>query len=459
MTKKKHFVIAVLAAACFSIALIQCDAADDLVGDGGGLPDLDTFCGTCGKVSNGDATISGNAKLDGIFKAIGTLNLATGSIKANFDTHVKALAKVFGIATVNTDGTAKTTAALVTEIKAQFNAQILAQLEGGIEVQYQEPKCSADISVSVSAQAQCEAKAGCTVDAECDPGELSFTCEGTCSGSCDGTCSGNCTVQGELAASCTGTCKGSCDLSVSGGGCDGTCKGTCSGNCSLTNAQGQCEGKCEGTCTGTCELPSIGGSCSGSCKGECTMDASAQAKCEGKCEASCSGKCTGGCEGKFDPPSCTAEGSCDASADCKAQAEAQASASLTCTPPSLDIAYNFKAGATADVQADVMGKLDLFKAEMIGVIQGMAELKILIEGKTDANGVVVVESPLAQLKTSVSGFVSGGVDGLASFSVAPGLIPCVIPAFTEAGNILASLGTNMSATISAQADLFAVLSI
>jgi len=411
------------------------------------------LCGDCGTIANGDATISGNAELDGIFKAVGTLKMSTGSINADFDARVKNLAAVFDI-----DVTGKSTAKLVAEIKGEFAAQITAHLDGGIEVDYVEPKCSADISVSASASAQCEAKAGCNVDvdAECDPGELSFKCEGKCSGGCSAECKGTCSVKVEAEGGCTGTCTGSCDLSVTPGVCEGTCKGTCSGDCTLTNAAGECEGECNGDCTGTCELPSAGGSCSGSCKGECKMELTAEAKCEGTCEGSCSGECTGGCEGKFDPPSCdvNASASCEASADCKAQAEAQASASFKCTPPSIDIAYKFSAGLDASAKAEVIAKLDAFKVEMIGIVKGMVELKGLIEG----NASLGIEPPVVTIGVAVQNFTKAIASG--KFEIkAVALLPCAKDAFVETTKVLTGLPTKMAGTIKAQVELFTLLDL
>jgi len=400
-------------------------------------------CGPCGKIENGDATITGMAQLDGIFKALGTLDASTGSIKANFDANVRELAAVFGI-----DATGMATADIVTEIKAEFAAQITAQ--GSITVDFVEPSCSADISVSASASAQCEAKAGCDVDvnAECDPGQLSFACEGKCTGGCSGSCSGSCTA--EVDAACSGTCKGSCDLSVSGGQCEGTCKGDCSGSCSLTNSDGDCEGECSGTCTGSCKLPEAGGSCSGSCKGECKVEATAS--CEGKCEGSCDAECTGGCEGSFEPPSCNAEASanCEASADCQAQAEAQASASLKCTPPSLAIV--FEGDLDASAQAEVLAKLDLFKAKMIGIVQGMFELRALVEGNAELG----IDPPVVTIGASIEEFASAVANGEVEIE-APGLLPCAIPAFEEAGSIIGNVAGDMQGTITAQLDLFTIL--
>jgi hypothetical protein len=355
--------------------------------------------------------------------------MSTGSIKADFDGRVKNIAAIFEI---DVEGMA--TADIIAEIEGQFTAQITGHLDGGITVDLVEPKCSADISVSASASAQCEAKAGCAVDvsAECDPGELSFKCEGQCSGGCDAVCEGSCTVSAEAAAACSGTCKGSCDLSVDPGVCEGTCSGSCSGTCSLENASGECEGECSGDCTGTCELPSAGGSCSGECKGECT----------------------GGCEGSFETPSCDVEASasCEASADCQAQAEAQASASLECTPPSIDISYQVSAGVDASMQAEIIGKLELFKVEMIGVVKGLFELEGLIEGNAELG----IEPPVVTIKVAIEDFIDVVASG--EFEVeAVGLLPCVIPAFEESGEVLLDMPGEMAATIEGQLSLFALI--
>lgn len=427
-----------------TISILGCDESSVPIDD------VESICGPCGTVANGDATISGNAQLDGIFKAVGTLKMSTGSIKAGFDGRVKNIAAILDI---DVEGMA--TADIIAEIETEFGAQITANLDGGLTVDFVEPKCSADISVSASASAQCEAKAGCDVDvsAECDPGELSFKCEGQCSGGCDVGCEGSCTVSAEAAAECSGTCKGSCDLTVAGG-CEGTCKGTCDGTCSLENTSGECEGECSGNCEGTCELPSAGGSCSGECKGECTFEATAEAECSGKCEGSCGGECTGGCEGSFEPPSCNAEASanCEASADCSAQAEAQASASLECTPPSIDISYQFSAGVDASAQAEIMGKLELFKVEMIGVVKGMFELRGLIEGNADLN----IDPPVVTIGVAIEAFIDAVGSGDVEIE-AVGLLPCVVPAFEESLSVVTDLPGDMSATISGQLSLFALI--
>jgi hypothetical protein len=430
------FVIMVFAAGLMS----SCDAAEKL-------------CGPCGEVANGDSTITGITQLDGVLKAVGTLKMSSGAVKANFDGRLAELAGVFGI---NAEGMA--TADIIAEIQTQFDAQISANLQGGISVKYEEPSCSANLSVSASASAQCEAKAGCDVDVnvQCDPGELSVACEGKCTGGCSGGCTGSCTLSAEAAAECSGTCKGSCDLTVSGGECEGTCKGECEGTCEVQNTDGSCAGSCEGTCTGNCELPEVGGSCSGECKGECKVELAAEAECSGKCEGSCSAECTGGCEGTFDPPSCggNADVECEAEADCSAQAEAQASASLECTPPSIQIDYQFSASADASAQAEVEGKLKAVKVKLVEIFKGFAEMRGLIEGNADLG----IDPPVVTIGDSITALGDAVAAGEIKIEYA-GLAACAIPALEEAGQILVDVPTEMGATLQAQIDLLAVFDI
>src|SRR5262245_2323367 len=62
-------------------------------------PDLspDEICGPCGDIANGDVGISGNARIDGVFKALGNMRNATLTIQADFDADIRALAEVWGV--------------------------------------------------------------------------------------------------------------------------------------------------------------------------------------------------------------------------------------------------------------------------------------------------------------------------------------------------------------------------
>jgi len=414
-------------------------------------------CGPCGKVKNGDATITGMAQLDGVLKAVGTLDMRAGSINGEFDAHVRAIAE--GVFDLEVEG--KSTAELVGEIETAFDAWIDANVQGSFTLNYQPPKCSANVDVAVSAQAQCEAKAGCDVDVKCDPGKVSFECSGTCEGSCSAECSvPTCTVQIEGSAECSGECQGSCTVEVDGtAGCDGTCNGQCQGECSAHNADGSCNGTCSGNCTGSCTVEgSAAASCSGECSGSCKVDIEADAECTGSlgCNGECSGKCSGSCKGEVKAPSCEGNAECDASADCEAQASAQASASLTCTPPSLEFGVAFQSRVDAGARAEFMAKLDKFKVEMVGIVQGMVNLRALVDADYAAD--LGITPPTASLTASVKTFA----DALASGEIeveAPGLVLCAPAAFSEAGDILAHIGGDMKATIDLQIRMVALIGL
>ncbi|MDD5306053.1 MAG: hypothetical protein PHU25_01915 [Deltaproteobacteria bacterium] len=456
-----------------------------VVGFGGTCDSVTEACGPCGKVSTGDATISGDAQLDGFFKAVGTLGTATATIKGNFRAQVEELAALFNI-----EGAAEMELPdLVAAVKAEIEGQIAANVDGGLTIQYKAPACSANVSVAVDAQAKCEAKGGC--DAKCDPGSVKVKCEGSCSGGCSGGCSGKmeCSVDVDVDGKCGGSCEGTCEVEgpsvACSGSCNGTCTveagvqctGTCEGNCTgkcdgndvdgvacTGKCDGQCDAKCniqgaakcEGSCNGKCEATPPEGKCEGSCKGECKVEATADVKCKGeaKCDAECTGECSGGCEGKATPPSCSAN--CDASAKCEAQASAQASASLECTPPSLEIAFNLNASLEADAKAkaEFLAKMEGFRLKMIGIIQGMAQMRALVDANYAAE--LGIECPLVAITGQVKALVKAD---LGSYDIPAGLLPCVIPAFEDAVTILGSVASDTKTTVEGQLSLFAVLKV
>lgn len=416
----------------FMVAGCGEDGSDPL-GSGGAA-----LCGDCGTIATGDIGISGDARLDGFFKALGNLENATATIKADFDGNIRALAAVYGV-----EFTGEVNASVVGQLNAAIEADITANVEGSLVVDYQPPRCQASVNVAVEAQAKCEVKAGCEVMV--DPGQASVTCEGTCSGSCEGSCTGDfaCEVSAG-GVECEGRCEGSCTLEVAAA-CSGTCRGTCSGSCSAQDANGDCAGECTGNCEGTCEL-SAAAECSGSCTGKCLVTAPSGG-CEGSasCRGSCEGSCTGGCEGNFTPPSASAD--CEASADCQASAKAEANASLDCTPPQLKIDYTFAASANAQAQAQFSARLSELKLRGVAIVQGAAKYEALINGRVNGT-VVFAPSPLAELRASVDGFANASA--FADFDIAPARIPCAVAAFAEASPILAGLASSTTATISAQ---------
>jgi hypothetical protein len=419
-----------------------CDKVGDVAG---------AACGDCGTIATGDVGISGDARIDGFFTAVGTLNGAVGQIKADFDANIAALAGLYNI-----DVSAGIDGAAVDKVIAAIKAEVTANVSGGLKVDYKPAECKANINVAVKAQAQCEAKAKCDVQAT--PGEVSVKCEGQCSGSCDAECSGTATCAVEApSVSCTGSCEGSCQLDVAAsctGTCHGTCSGKCDGNCSATDAQGNCTGHCDGKCSancqGSCEM-TAGASCSGKCTGKCVTD-SGGAKCEAnaECRGECKGSCSGGCTGTATPPSASAN--CEASADCQASASAQGSASLECTPPSLDVSFQLNASTTANAsaQATFVAHMAEIKARGAAIVQGATKLKLLVQGDAAAK----IPSPAAQIQGSLEGLIS--VDPT-KFNIPAGKIICVVPALNEAVDILVKIGTDLGGTITAQGKFVAYI--
>lgn len=408
-------------------AVQGCDAADDI-------------CGPCGTLANGSLSISGSAKLDGFFNATATLTGATTRIRGEFDANILALADVYGLAG------AEVNADFVGQLVGAIKADISANVDGGLKITYKPPTCQANVSVAVDAQAKCEASASCDVQAT--PPTVEVECSGMCEGGCSGSCSGSlsCAVKAPSIA-CEGSCEGACEFTAAAT-CDGTCHGSCDAKCSATDANGQCNGRCDGKCDGSCEFAAAA-KCDGMCNGTCLVEqGSAQCTAEAECRGSCDAKCSGGCKGEATPPSASAD--CEASADCQASASAQANASLECTPPSLDIGFAFNANVQADAQAQFVARIGELKVRGAAILQGAAKLKALVNGEIDGQ-VVFDPAPLAGLQASMKGIVSAGASGDLFADVPKGRIACVIPAMTEAVNVLGKAAGEVGGTIQAQA--------
>src|SRR5689334_15675101 len=91
-----------------------------------GIPGADDICGPCGDITKGDVGISGDARLDGFFNALGTLNASTTAIKADFDANVSALASIYGV-----DASGGVTAAIVDQVIGKIKADVSANASGG----------------------------------------------------------------------------------------------------------------------------------------------------------------------------------------------------------------------------------------------------------------------------------------------------------------------------------------
>jgi modification target Cys-rich repeat protein len=423
------------------VGSLMATGCSDENGDGGlpGVGNPAELCGPCGDIVQGDVGISGDARIDGVFKALGNMRNATLTIQADFDGEIRALAEVWGV-----EITGEVNADVVEDLVGEIEAEITANVQGELVVDYQPPRCEASVNVAVDVQAKCEVKAGCMVDV--NPGEVSVACEGTCTGGCTGECSGefSCEVTAP-SIQCEGQCEGSCELAVAAT-CEGTCRGECDGTCSAQDSMGACAGSCDGTCEGTCEL-SAAASCSGTCTGKClTTPPSGGCEAEASCRGSCSAQCEGSCEGNFTPPSASAE--CEASADCQASARAEAQASLECTPPQLTVDFALQANLDAEARAAFTAKMRELRVRGAAIIQGAAKYEALITGEVEGR-VVFETSPLEDVQARLTALAD--INFESDFNVPVLKAACLLDAFGDAVDIAGDLATDTGATIEAQA--------
>lgn len=320
-------------------------------------------------VLEGNASISGIKSIDAFFGAVIDFGAVAAEVNGSVRAELDAMALGLGLEK----------GAPAADISAAIEAKVAANVEGGLTVNIQEPRCEASVEATASAVAQCEA--------DVDPGSVEVSCEGSCT--IDASAQAECSASGTLTCKgqapnlqCEGTCTGDCSLDVSAE-CSGTCRGECTGTCTVMDSTGACKGKCEGTCQGTCELDA-GGSCSGKCEGSCEYtppsgecEASAEARCEASADANIS--CEGGCDGTAKPP--------EVSAECEATVEAKASAKAECTPPAIDISWQFAAGLDADAQAEFSAWVQGFKVQLGALVAATAKAELLV-----GSGTVLLET-------------------------------------------------------------------
>jgi hypothetical protein len=409
--------------------------------------DCEEICGPCGSVLAGDDYITGDFRLDGVFRAVVELGRATAGIETSFRADLEALAAAFGV-----QGAAgMPTADLADEVRSAIDAAIDASISGGLAIDFIPPRCLAGANAARSAQAACESKAGCEVSEDCETDvSLPFACAGTCSGACSGTCEGRCyaPISGEQ---CGGTCLGACDLEDAAS-CTGICRGTCAGSCSLYDQTGTCWGICEGNCQGTCELVT-GGSCSGSCTGLCSP-AGFSGSCEGRCEGGCDGECSGECEGQLTPSSCNSEGACEATADCQPLASLVGSARTTCSAPVVDIRYELDTDLDPSARAAFAAKMAVLRVRMVGVLRDLFRMRAVVD--SDYAAELGFDPPVAQLSQAIEALI--GAD-LESYDIAPGRMACVTPAFEESAQILTDVADDLVVLVEAQLEIAGALDI
>jgi hypothetical protein len=431
-------------------------------------------------VAEGNASISGLASIDGFFQSVVNFNKAATQVSADINAEIEGIGLAVGL------DPSKIKASLEGkgDLGAEISGQLMADFGAELTINAQPPKCQVDASVTLEAQAKCNASANCEVEpgsvpkcmGECTAevsasGECSAEAEIKCEVSgpsveCKGECSGGCEVVLEADLKCDASCTGSCNLEVAAQ-CDGTCNGTCDGSCSVMNTDGSCAGKCSGKCEGKCELEA-GGSCAGKCEGKCEATGMAALNCDTKCSGSCkatppSGKCEGSaqakcevmadakagctasCDGEFVPP----KANCEASASCEASAKADAKVSASCTPPSIAIDVKFSAKGKFDVSAegqagiDAQAKFDFvlgeLKARLPRLLASLKKGEIVFQAGLDlaGDGKTAVEG-------SLKAIADGDINAVAAYRLTAG--NCVVPELKKVASVIgdASVGVKGS---------------
>jgi hypothetical protein len=330
-----------------------------------------TLSGCSAEDIKGNCSVS--AELDTLDASVTALSDAAASFEVSLLAACNAIATADG-GEAGTDVTTACNAATAT-IDAAFSGSAAAYIE--VVPGY----CTINAEAQFGCEADCQIDGDCdfspgAIEARCEPGEFSVSCEGTCEGSayCEGSASASVACEG----SCQGSCEGSCTVEMNAGAvCDGVCNGTCEG----TTGSG---GECEGTCTGSCELTgsaaaSCSGSCEGSCSGRCEMAAEANIECDAevRCEGSCDGTASlPRCDAEVTPPSA----SCNLDAECQASCEADASLDAECVPPTVSIS------AQAEVSAELSAALE---AQLPVILEIGANAEIILKAATDVPGAFI----------------------------------------------------------------------
>ncbi|MFO7564720.1 MAG: hypothetical protein R6X02_18900 [Enhygromyxa sp.] len=400
-------------------------------------------------IAEGNAGISGIVSIDSFFSAVLDVRNAALNVSDTVRAELEGIAASVGVEGYADMNIEELGAAVAGNLETHLATYI--DLDAGLRIKYEPPKCQASVEVAVKAAAEC--------DVEANPGSIEAKCMGSCEVSAE--VAADCQAMGTLECSgeapnfeCSGSCRGDCQLEVAAG-CEGTCSGRCTGECSAcvggnceTDGQGaitNCAGSCTAECEGTCKLEA-GGTCGGRCEGECTYNpgnASCEANATAKCDVSAmaEAQCQGKCEGKVEPP--------EVSAECQASVDAKANASVECTPPSLSVEFtwNSTAGVDADMQARFKVWLEGFKARFAGLLAANAKLEFVGDA---AAGLVVAANG------AVKGAFETIAEGDLSFSAALG-IGCAIDELDAVGAALNEAQGAISGSVQATASVTAVV--
>ncbi len=163
-------------------------------------------------------------------------------------------------------------------VNAKIDGILKASGNVELELAFDEPRCEADIEAMEACFAECDpAFTPGSAEVECEGGEISGECSGKCEGSCALEAGAECSGQ------CGGDCEGKCDGKDSTGRCEGKCDGKCSGECKV-EAKGECKGSCRGKCDVKMKAPSCSGDVKPpkldvSCQTNCSVKMASAVKC------------------------------------------------------------------------------------------------------------------------------------------------------------------------------------
>jgi hypothetical protein len=253
---KKRVLLLRAAAVLMTTATVTSCAA--LGGVGGGL---DTAL--CPELAGGAlrGNFAADARANGSVRAFVQASSDLSKLAVKVDAEVSAACERMGRDLgVSPGEMGDDTASKCGAVTAKIDAILRAGASAKLSASFTPPECkvSGDAYASCSGQCTAQVDPGSIV-ANCEPGKLSGTCEGTCGGTCDGACRGD--------------CDGACSVKDASGKCAGQCKGTCRGRCDAT-----CHAKCEGTwkaprCEAKVNAPSAEAKCNASCKAHAEVTA------------------------------------------------------------------------------------------------------------------------------------------------------------------------------------------
>jgi len=430
-----------------AVAALAAGCGDDIPGipDGGPvLPDVvcetaEMVCGldcdcSAGGIAEGNAAISGVASVDAFFGSVINFQTKADSVSAAIDAEIAAIAGDFGLEAG-------------ASLEADLEAKIMANVEGGLTIDFEPARCAVNAEATIAAQAKC--------DASVNPGSAMVRCMGSCeveataNVECSGSAELKCTVNPPMGM-CEGTCKGSCTANLMAAAtCEGTCRGTCSGDCSAYSDSGatMCAGKCDGMCQGSCEVELAAEvECEGECRGECTFTPP-DGNCEGGIRAECEAtgnamvECSGRCEGDFEPPM--------AKAECQASAKAEAKLNVECTPPRVVIDYELNASASAESRAQFVAAIKSLEVRLPALLAAIGRAEFVADAGTG-----LAADATAAVRAGVN--TAAGAAGEGNLRVLVGL-KCAVGELGKVGSAIGEASGRLEGSLTAAGDLTGAL--